>query len=377
MVGWAKSAGSAANRHTSGVDGVGNCVTHCTDLRQSLFARTFLVVMTSIDNLPGQLLHRFGTRGGLVVLALMSLTVVSRATPVYESDLPDFYQHQLSGSDPSAPFNRPGSFSGYSDPSVPSYSTLQPYNDGGPGIQWERNGGWCHITAFTDVFYQLDKNGASGLFDHGGDYTWLERMNYAISDFAIKAWGFGGVQKESVRQFIDGTIGNNRVTMNSFSWDSSLLRVLCNGEATSFTSMYSLYSYQLAIGNSAVLNLVNPGTANPDWWWSSSYHMVAAAGYDNESSDVYYADPNGNGSDPTLENWGHPYGLNDALPIGASYYNSNTMDETGLLSGTGEFSGALVNYIYVLSVVPEPSTYALFGIGAIGMLMVMRRRKAV
>ncbi|MEI7463490.1 MAG: PEP-CTERM sorting domain-containing protein [Candidatus Taylorbacteria bacterium] len=27
--------------------------------------------------------------------------------------------------------------------------------------------------------------------------------------------------------------------------------------------------------------------------------------------------------------------------------------------------------------VPEPSTYALFGIGAIGLLMVMRRKKAV
>jgi len=29
-----------------------------------------------------------------------------------------------------------------------------------------------------------------------------------------------------------------------------------------------------------------------------------------------------------------------------------------------------------LQSVPEPSTYALFGIGAIGMLMVMRRKRA-
>jgi len=28
-----------------------------------------------------------------------------------------------------------------------------------------------------------------------------------------------------------------------------------------------------------------------------------------------------------------------------------------------------------VAVVPEPSTYALFGLGAIGMLMVMRRKK--
>jgi hypothetical protein len=32
---------------------------------------------------------------------------------------------------------------------------------------------------------------------------------------------------------------------------------------------------------------------------------------------------------------------------------------------------------FVASAVPEPSTYALFGLGAIGMLMVMRRKKTV
>jgi len=31
---------------------------------------------------------------------------------------------------------------------------------------------------------------------------------------------------------------------------------------------------------------------------------------------------------------------------------------------------------YGSTAVPEPSTYALFGIGAIGLLMVMRRKKA-
>jgi hypothetical protein len=34
-----------------------------------------------------------------------------------------------------------------------------------------------------------------------------------------------------------------------------------------------------------------------------------------------------------------------------------------------------IDYITITSSVPEPSTYALFGIGAIGMLMVMRRKK--
>ena len=33
------------------------------------------------------------------------------------------------------------------------------------------------------------------------------------------------------------------------------------------------------------------------------------------------------------------------------------------------------NIGFRVAAVPEPSTYALFGIGAIGMLMVIRRRK--
>jgi len=34
-----------------------------------------------------------------------------------------------------------------------------------------------------------------------------------------------------------------------------------------------------------------------------------------------------------------------------------------------------INSWAVDAIIPEPSTYALFGIGAIGMLMVMRRKK--
>jgi hypothetical protein len=34
-----------------------------------------------------------------------------------------------------------------------------------------------------------------------------------------------------------------------------------------------------------------------------------------------------------------------------------------------------VSQLYALQSVPEPSTYALFGIGAVGMLLVMRRKR--
>lgn len=298
----------------------------------------------------------------------------ARAAPVMLADVPDFYQHQLSGSDPSAPFGRPGLFAGYSDPLTPTYSTRVPIDDGGPGIQWERNGGWCYITAFTDVFYRLDRQGVSGLFDHGGDRTWLERMNYAIGDFAIKAWGFGGVPRMSASQFVDATVGANRVTIDCLTWDATLGVVRRNGEPTGSTSMYEAYAGELGLGRSAVLNLVDPGGSNPDWWWARSYHMVAAAGYDDATSGVFFADPNGSGSDPDSMNWGHPYGAGDPFPSGAGYYQSAVMDGAGILSGAGVFSGAQVKDIYVLTIVPEPSAWALVLAGLAGVALASSRR---
>lgn len=76
-------------------------------------------------------------------------------------------------------------------------------------------------------------------------------------------------------------------------------------------------------------------------------------------------------------NWGHPYGSDDPLPVGAGYYQSSVMDGTGLLSDGGIFSGALVKDIYVLSIVPEPTSYALAFVGlASGGVVVWWRQRA-
>jgi hypothetical protein len=58
-------------------------------------------------------------------------------------------------------------------------------------------------------------------------------------------------------------------------------------------------------------------------------------------------------------------------------YNGSVM--SNISGGGGEiiptFDGIGNIGFRVASVIPEPSTYALFGIGAIGLLMVMRRKK--
>ena len=140
--------------------------------------------------------------------------------------------------------------------------------------------------------------------------------------------------------------------------------------------MYGAYRDQMAFGNSIVLDLINPGPANPDWWWSHSYHMVAAAGYNDTTSEVYYADPNNKGNDPAQAGWGYAYEETDPLPVGESYYNFNSMDESGFLSGSGGLGGAQVRTMYVLSIVPEPSTYALLLLSGAASLWAFRRRKS-
>ena len=328
--------------------------------------------------MPKVLAQQPNWRGLLPIfcMAMFALTAVAPAAPVFVQDVPDFYQHQLSGYDASRPFGRPTNFAGYSNPTIPTYSNIQPGDNGGPGIQWERNGGWCYITSFTSAFYQLDKKGASGLFNQGGDHTWLERMNYAITEFAIHAWGFAEAGPQSAQEFITEKIGAGRITLDRLTWDADISGVRCNNEVTPFTSMYGAYRDQLAFGNSIVLDLINPGPANPDWWWSHSYHMVAAAGYNDATSEVYYADPNNKGNVPAQAGWGYAYEETDPLPVGESYYNFNSMDESGFLSGSGGLGGAQVRAMYVLSIVPEPSTYALLLLSGAASLVALKRRKS-
>ena len=53
------------------------------------------------------------------------------------------------------------------------------------------------------------------------------------------------------------------------------------------------------------------------------------------------------------------------------YFNGNNVNKLAFYTSTSSASDPGASVI----VVPEPSTYALFGIGAFGMLIMMRRKK--
>jgi len=67
--------------------------------------------------------------------------------------------------------------------------------------------------------------------------------------------------------------------------------------------------------------------------------------------------------------------------IGQTYFPNIDPNFIGKMSDVRIYNSAMsssdVSTLYTLQSAPEPSTYALFGIGAIGLLMVMRRKKAV
>ena len=78
------------------------------------------------------------------------------------------------------------------------------------------------------------------------------------------------------------------------------------------------------------------------------------------------------GTGAATANWGFPYALNAALPVGGAYYGSNTMNADGTFGNAGEYNGTKVFQIDTLFV-PEPGMAALAGTGFLA--IVVRRRQ--
>jgi len=100
------------------------------------------------------------------------------------------------------------------------------------------------------------------------------------------------------------------------------------------------------------------------------YTLAACAGVTQSPArwtDNYTTDPSTKpvGQDVTFD-----WGVRNNSQYTFSY-PSEKMIATGTFTGT-TFKGLNLEY----NLIPEPSTYALFGIGAIGLLIVMRRKKA-
>lgn len=323
----------------------------------------------------------------VAVLLCNTALSVARGAPIYIPDLPDFYQHQWSGSSAVAPYNNPGAGTAkpfalpggaggaYANPATPSYVRAVPVANAGPGVQWENTGGWCWPASFTDILYQLDHHGAAGLFTHTpglGDPaapTWLQRMTYAIEDTEIKMFNPAVPVGSEMDTVINSWVGPNRVHHDVYTWNGAV--AVKNGVATTLNSMFTVYRQQLANGHDVLIRI--DGTPTAPAWWATSYHQIAGSGYDSTNGTVYYADPNNAGSGAAGANWGHPYAAGAVLPVGAAFYDSGRMNADGTFS-TGAYAGAGFEKFDVFYVVPEPGTWLTIIMGGCMALVFQCRR---
>ena len=91
-------------------------------------------------------------------------------------------------------------------------------------------------------------------------------MCYAISDFAVDTFGFGGATKRDTDQFMAFWVGENVVKHDIYTFSAG--KVQKNGVNTAYTSMFDLYKDQITAGHNCVLTITNPAGNNPHWWWT-------------------------------------------------------------------------------------------------------------
>jgi hypothetical protein len=209
-------------------------------------------------------------------------------------------------------------------------------------------------------------NATTALNLQGGGYVTLPTVPVNLSaDFSVNFWCYGDPAGNG--SYVDGS-GIHRVdNFISTGLEGS------GGLNVRFTSFQSP-RWQCFSGN--VANVANPfiGSDQPEYVSNWNFVSYIQSGnttelFINGSLAASMSNTPVASSLGTLTIGYH----NSADPIGA-YYMYGKMSDLSFYNTA--LSSSQVSQLYTLQSAPEPSTYALFGIGAIGMLMVIRRKKA-
>ena len=294
--------------------------------------------------------------------AILGLPSMVLGAAYFQSNIPDFYQHQNSGD---VFFKAPGYVppAPKPNPLLPSYNSLD---------WWEYNAGWCAVTAWESAFYALDRRGMGGLFTHDSGKTWLQQMRYGIEDFEINWYekrGFDYPIRSAVTDMLNKYGFASALQFDEYRWNAQTGKVegsFAGGiwTPTAYSSFLNAYDANIRGGGVVVVRVEGTG----DWLhWGVpvNFHMLTGAGVDAAQRRIWYADPN-----DTLAGagWGFEYSDSAALPVGMSYYGSGALSADGRTFSDGFFAGAQISALYALAPVPEPATWGLLLVGVVVLL---------
>jgi len=240
-------------------------------------------------------------------------------------------------------------------------------------------------------YYKLDSN-ANDSSGYGNDGVIVGSLLSTLN----QAGQIGGAYYFNGSSSIASSAPNNRsIVYNSFSlsfWFKADCSETLGAETTSGTSYSHSYviggvnggdgsGIQIAAGKNGISvlehgNAYLPVVLSYQRDFGSSWVQAAITVLNNQAPLLYI---NGNYA---------ATGLNTGRAKIASLFAGDNYEGIGGM-GYGYFTGSIadvgiwntalsssqVSQLYTLQSAPEPSTYALFGIGAIGLLMVMRRQK--
>lgn len=340
-----------------------------------------------------------GWVGTLVLAGFLLVPSAARAVPYFLPNLPDFYQHQLSGpkvnveNDALIDFAPPDAMPA----SAPNYDMTVNW--------WEDGFGWCCVTAFVNSFYYLEKRfNWPGLFTRpGGEKkTWQEQMVYAIEDMAIKYFGLKGpgltlaqyakdVAKSAAAGAKGRTLSFSQFTLSGGKVqeqdaDATGMLLAPKDISGTFSSLFDVYRQELCKGQDVEIKWefpsgVPPGTPVP--WWAPSLHVTTGAGVADCKSaadtTLWFADPDKRND--ILDGAYLPFDVREpypddatlAIPVGEIHYDEVSLNASGCIT-SGIYTGACITTLYDVSVVPEPGGALVLLSGLTALVDIGRRR---
>jgi len=224
----------------------------------------------------------------------------------------------------------------------------------------EVNGGFCFASSFEDALYYLHNNGWGQAYTDNPN--WVTAMNSNLNSivgvFNVSGYSANGMTDYIAARGLSASIG--------------VTTVANPGGNTS--AIFNTFTQDLLNGSNVLIHLVNSSGVS-GLWWSNTYHVVDAVGFDIVNSAIVVADPDNNkyggfgfpgdsnpnllvNYDPSTQTIPVTSGFGDVGTITNAPLQEYTVDNTGKLTD-GPYAGTTIDQLFVIGVIPEPSTIAL------------------